>query len=159
MTAMPVDSQIRTIVGALAASDFKPVSQQTPLEARRQYARMIRARGIEPEPVGLSESGQLIDGSVWPYDTPMATVTVKSTFSLDVESARLLDSLARRWNTSKSAALRRAIRSAAEQARSGGNEALDSLDRLQNLLALNRRTAADWEDQVTQERRARTVPT
>ena len=84
----------------------------------------------------------------------MATITVKSTYSLDVETVRQLEDLAKRWNTSKSAALRRAIRSAAKQASSDHNETLDALDRLQALLALGRESAQAWADEVRQERRA-----
>ena len=84
----------------------------------------------------------------------MATVSVKSTYSLDVETVRQLEGLAKQWNTSKSAALRRAIRSAAKQARSDDNEALDALDCLQGLLALDRGSAGAWADEVRRERRA-----
>ena len=89
-----------------------------------------------------------------PYYEDMATITIKSTYSLDVETVRELEGLAKRWNTSKSAALRRAIRSAATQIRSDENEALDALDRLQSLLALDRKAAGRWADRVRQERRA-----
>ena len=91
---------------------------------------------------------------IWPYHFLMATITVKSTYSLDVESVRKLEDLAKRWNTSKSGALRRAIQSAAKQARSDHNEALDALDRLQAKLALDRESARAWADEVRQERRA-----
>ena len=91
---------------------------------------------------------------VWPYDQCMATITIKSTYSLDVETVRQLEELAKRWNTSKSGALRRAIRSAAKQVLSDHNEALDALDRLQALLALDRESAQAWADEVRQERRA-----
>ena len=84
----------------------------------------------------------------------MATVTIKSTYSLDVESVRKLEGLAKRWNTSRSAALRRAIHTAARQAHSDDNEALAALDRLQSRLALDRRTAGIWADEVRRERRA-----
>ena len=84
----------------------------------------------------------------------MATLTVKSTYSLDVETVRQLEDLAKRWNTSKSAALRRAIRSAAEQALPEDGKRLNALDRLQDLLALDRESASGWETQVMQERRA-----
>ena len=84
----------------------------------------------------------------------MATVTVKSTYSLDVDTVRKLEDLAKRWRTSKSAALRRAINAAAKQADSIDNEGLDALDRLQSLLALDQETAGLWADQVRQERRA-----
>ena len=76
--------------------------------------------------------------------------------ALDVETVRQLEALAKRWNTSKSGALRRAIQSAAKQARSDHNEALDALDRLQALLALDRESARVWADEVRRERRAAT---
>ena len=84
----------------------------------------------------------------------MASLTVKSTYSLDVETVRQLESLAKRWNTSKSGALRRAIRTAAEQALPADHEGLDALDQLQNLLALDQGTATVWEVRTRQERRA-----
>ena len=84
----------------------------------------------------------------------MATLTVKSTFSLDIETVRQLEGLAKRWNTSKSAALRRAIQSAAEQALPGDGDRLNALDRLQELLSLDRESAKRWENRVIQERRA-----
>lgn len=86
----------------------------------------------------------------------MATITVKSTYSLDVETVRKLEGLAKRWSTSKSAALRRAIHAAARQAHPDGNEALDALDRLQGRLALDQRTAGAWANEVRQERQAAT---
>ena len=91
---------------------------------------------------------------VWPYHRSMATITVKSTYSLDVDTVRKLEDLAKRWSTSKSAALRRAIDAAAKQADSIDNEGLDALDRLQSLLALDQETAGLWAEQVRQERRA-----
>ena len=45
----------------------------------------------------------------------MAVTTIKSTYSLDVETVRTLEMLARRWDVSKSEVLRRAIRAAAEE--------------------------------------------
>lgn len=84
----------------------------------------------------------------------MASITVKSTFSLDVETVRQLESLAKRWSTSKSAALRRAIRAAARQELPAESEELAALDRLQDLLALDQGSAAVWEVRNRQERRA-----
>ena len=84
----------------------------------------------------------------------MATITVKSTYSLDVDTVRKLEDLAKRWRTSKSAALRRAIDAAAKRVDSVDNEALDALDRLQSLLALDQESAGHWADQMRQERRA-----
>ena len=84
----------------------------------------------------------------------MAILTVKSTYSLDVETVQQLEGLAKHWNTSKSAALRRAIRTAAGRALPLNTEGLDALDRLQRLLSLDRQTAADWENGVKRERHA-----
>ena len=55
MTAMPVDPQIQQVIDALAASEFGPVHELTPAEGRAQYGRMVKARGIEPAPVGTVE--------------------------------------------------------------------------------------------------------
>lgn len=80
-------------------------------------------------------------------------MTIKSTYSLDVDTVRQLESLAKHWNTSKSGALRRAIRSAAAGACSDRNEALDALDHLQDMLALDHDSAHAWADEVMQERK------
>lgn len=84
----------------------------------------------------------------------MATVTVRSTYSLDLETVRRLEALAKRWDTSKSGALRRAIRLASEDARPTVNEKLAALDELQRLLALDERSAAEWCAEVQEERAA-----
>jgi hypothetical protein len=84
----------------------------------------------------------------------MATTTVKSTYSLDVESVRQLEVMARRWKVSKSEALRRAIRAAAEQQPSAGRDALNALDRLQVSLKLTKDAATRWESSAKRERRA-----
>ena len=55
MTAMPVDPQIRQVIDALAASEFGPVHELTPMDARAQYERMVKARGIEPASTGAVE--------------------------------------------------------------------------------------------------------
>ena len=81
-------------------------------------------------------------------------MTIKSTYSLDVDTVRRLENLAKHWNTSKSGALRLAIRSAEAGVYSDRNEALDALDRLQDMLALDRDSAHAWADEVTQERKA-----
>jgi Ribbon-helix-helix protein, copG family len=44
----------------------------------------------------------------------MATMTIRSTYALDVETVRKLEDLARRWGVSKSEALRRSVRAASE---------------------------------------------
>jgi Zn-dependent peptidase ImmA (M78 family) len=85
----------------------------------------------------------------------MATQTIKSTYSLDVETVRTLETLARRWRVSKSEALRRAIRaSATGKAPHAGREALEALDQLQQSLALDAKTATVWEKSARGARRA-----
>ena len=85
----------------------------------------------------------------------MATTTVKTTYALDLETVGALDALARRWNVSKSEAMRRAIRaSAAVHALNVSPEPLQALDELQKVLALAPATAARWASQARAERRA-----
>jgi hypothetical protein len=72
-----------------------------------------------------------------------ATTTIKSTCALDVETVGALEALARRWNVSKSEAMRRAIRaSAAAQEVNVAAEPLQALDELQKVLALAPAAAA-----------------
>ena len=80
--------------------------------------------------------------------------TIKSTYSLDVETVRQLEGLAKHWNTSKSAALRRAIRTVARRALPLNTESLEALDRLQRLLGLDQQAATEWESEVRRERHA-----
>ena len=88
----------------------------------------------------------------------MATTTVKSTYSLDVETARALENMARRWGVSKSEALRRAIRAARSGAADAeGPEALSALDALQRKLHLDRRATARWARRARDERRASSI--
>lgn len=85
----------------------------------------------------------------------MATPTIKSTYALDVETVGALDALARRWNVSKSEAMRRAIRaSAAAHAVTVAPEPVQALDELQKALALGTAAAARWSNQVRADRRA-----
>ena len=89
----------------------------------------------------------------------MASTTIRSTYALDVETVRLLDRLARQWAVSKSEALRRAIRAAAERGMSGEREARRSAWRqLQADVGLTRGGAKAWERQVRDERRAWRAP-
>jgi hypothetical protein len=84
----------------------------------------------------------------------MATHTIKTTYALDVETVRTLDDLARRWNVSKSEALRRAIRASSVQAAPEGLTPIQALDRLQESLSLTPRGAARWAAAARAERRA-----
>ncbi len=78
---------------------------------------------------------------------------IKSTYTLDVATARTLEELARRWKVSRSEALRRAIRSASGQAAAPGHEAVTALDQLQHSLRLTRGRAAAWAERIRTERR------
>lgn len=85
----------------------------------------------------------------------MAIPTVKSTYSLDVATVRTLETVARRWGVSKSEALRRIIRLAADgAARDAEAEALTALDELQRRVGLGSGAAAAWLRQVRSRRRA-----
>lgn len=95
--------------------------------------------------------------ALWPYPRGMATTTVKSTYSLDVETARTLEDMARRWGVSKSEALRRAIRAAKPGANHAKPKALAALDSLQRSLKLDSRAATRWAKRTRAERRASSI--
>ena len=85
----------------------------------------------------------------------MAVTTIKSTYSLDVETVRTLESLARRWNVSKTEVLRRAIRAAAEGEKNQRvSKKLEALDRWQASLKAQGIDFAAWEQEARAERRA-----
>lgn len=84
----------------------------------------------------------------------MAVTTIKSTYSLDVESVRTIERLAKRWNVPKSEVLRRAIRLAAAAGDPDDDAALSALDRLQASLRARRVDLAQWERDSEAERRA-----
>lgn len=83
----------------------------------------------------------------------MAISKIKGTYSLDPETVRTLESLARRWRTSKSEVLRRAIRAASVEP--VGRPDLAALDQLQERAALTAAKAARWATAAREERRAR----
>jgi predicted transcriptional regulator len=87
-----------------------------------------------------------------PYCRSMALPAVKTTYSLDQETVRLLDQLADRWGESRSGALRRAIRDAASGA--GINDRLAALDAWQKSMALSPAAAKAWADESRAMRRA-----
>ena len=84
----------------------------------------------------------------------MATTAIKSTYSLDIESIRVLEALAQRWNVSKSEVLRRAIRIAAREEGPGNATTLDALARLQRPLRERKVDVAQWGRALKAERRA-----
>lgn len=83
----------------------------------------------------------------------MAIPKVKSTYSMDPETVRLLHGLARRWNVSKSEALRRAIHAAAE-AEPAARGPLAALEAAQRSMGLGPKHAARWQKSARAERRA-----
>ena len=87
----------------------------------------------------------------------MAVTTIKSTYSLDVETVRTLESLARRWNVSKSEVLRRAIRAVAEEKSPRAKRKLEALRQLQASVKQRGIDVAAWEREVRAERHASSV--
>lgn len=83
----------------------------------------------------------------------MATTTVKSTYSLDVESVRALEELARRQQVSKSEALRRAIRNEARRQPAKGEDAVAALEQLQASLHARDVDLEQWARDVESGRR------
>lgn len=81
----------------------------------------------------------------------MALTTIKTTYSMDPQTSRLLNQLAAHWTVSKSAALRRAIRQAARGA--GVSDRLAALDAVQKSARLSSTSAAGWANAVGRERR------
>ena len=92
--------------------------------------------------------------TVRPYSFTMAVTSIKSTYSLDVESVRTLETLAKRWSVSKSEVLRRAIRIAAKEDAPTRNAALDALDRLQSSLRERNVDTTQCASDLKDERRA-----
>lgn len=84
----------------------------------------------------------------------MALPTVKTTYTVDLETKRALDRLAARWDVSKSEALRRAIRQAAGASRV--TDRLAALDALQRQARVSPNVAARWSAAVRAERKAST---
>lgn len=85
----------------------------------------------------------------------MATQSVKTTYSLDVETVRTLEDLARRWNVSKSEALRRAIRASSGRAPAEDLTPVQALDRVQRSLGLTPQSAGRWAAAARRERQER----
>jgi hypothetical protein len=84
----------------------------------------------------------------------MATMTIKSTYSMDPETVRLLDELARRKGISKSEALRTAIHQAAASDAGGYPRPAEALDQLQALVARDGVSVRKWKTEAATERRA-----
>lgn len=79
---------------------------------------------------------------------------IKVTYSLDVDSVRALEELARQWGVSKSQALRRAIRREWRRQPKRVDKALRALDELQASVRSKRIDIARWEQDVRLERQS-----
>ena len=90
---------------------------------------------------------------VWPCHNFMATMTIKSTYSLDPATVRAIESLARRLRVSKSEVLRRAVRLAAGR----DTGALEALDELQSSVGLGAAAVGKWAVANRSERRVSSV--
>jgi predicted transcriptional regulator len=84
----------------------------------------------------------------------MARTTIKATYSLDPETERHLEEMADAWKVSRSEALRRAIRAAAEATAPRGERGIEALDRLQEALGLSEQAAGRWEKASGSERQS-----
>ena len=85
----------------------------------------------------------------------MAITTIKSTYSLDLNSVRTLEALAERWDVSKSEVIRRALRIALVAGDdTDGSVALEALTRLQESVRERGVDLGQWEQDLTAERAA-----
>ena len=84
----------------------------------------------------------------------MASLRVKATYSLDVETVNNLERLARKWSVSKSEALRRVIAMAVEQCAGSEGGTTAALDELQRSIGSARDLAERWLETNRAERKA-----
>ena len=82
----------------------------------------------------------------------MAISTIKSTYSLDPQTVRDLERLARKYGTSKSDVLRRAVQALAAQEGSPETQGLLALEKLQKRVGLSAEQAEAWAAEVRSER-------
>jgi predicted transcriptional regulator len=84
----------------------------------------------------------------------MARTSVKSTYSLDVDTVRKLDQLAAHWHIPKSEALRRAIHLAARDQAATGASPLRALEELQKRVKarFTKREIESWAVETRRER-------
>lgn len=87
----------------------------------------------------------------------MAIPKIKATYSLDQDTVEMLERLARRWNTSKSDALRRVIRqsaAASDDMPAGEPPALLAFQRAQRAAGLTETAANAWTRDLRAARKA-----
>ena len=91
------------------------------------------------------------------YQNVMAPKMVKSTFSLDIETARALEVLAGRWKVSKSEAVRRAVGAMAEKESPCARKKLEALRQLQASVKARGIDVEAWAREARAERRASSI--
>lgn len=84
----------------------------------------------------------------------MAIPKVKGTYSLDVETVRRLEQVAKRWGVSKSEALRRAVHAASGQQDPAAPRPFEIFRELTRSLALTESQADDWVGRTRAERKS-----
>jgi len=85
--------------------------------------------------------------------SPMAKMTIRSTFALDPETVNALGRLSQRWAMSKSEVLRRIVNAAARvEDLDGEADALAALEEIQERLTLGEEGADAWIREVRRER-------
>jgi len=87
-------------------------------------------------------------------------MNIKSTYTLDVETARALEALSQHWKVCKSEVLRRAIELAVREESPGSGTTVSALDRLQASLRERKVDITRWAQELKDERRsaARKMP-
>ena len=84
----------------------------------------------------------------------MTGAKIKATYSLDVETVRDLERMAKQLKISKSAALRRAVRLAVGFEPRAGEDQLSALEELQQSLDLAPEDLREWEEKSRKLRRS-----
>ena len=128
-------------------------TKQPSLEARKKLAALRRAmvRRPPPTPIPTQVGDSLARRTVWTYYESMAIPRIKATYSLDIDTMRVLERAAKRWGVSKSEALRRAVRAIATP---GGPEPEATLDELQAAAGIATASANRWIRDLRTERQA-----
>ena len=102
----------------------------------------------------MPDTRRMIDEvRVGPYLDDMAVSRIKTTYSLDETSVRALERLAKRWDVSKSEALRRAIGMAASQ-KAEERDAIKTLNRLQRSVNGSKVDLQNWARRTRSTRRS-----
>ena len=84
----------------------------------------------------------------------MPSSSVKATYSLDPETVRLLERMARKWNVSKSEALRRAIHLSSTTMPNETEAPLAAFDRLRASTTLGEPQVRRWLKDIAAERKS-----